>query len=164
MKLAINENELLFEMANIRGKYIKVPHRLNFSFYFSPKDCIEGKSINHGLRVKPVFNSEKMSIGDAGDLKLCDDWKFIPGKNDTHISPKDKKEMIDFFKTYKILFAAVWEKELPPDTLYDYFRGFIDFTDLITEFYFYNDYKTELNNITTLQELKTTTTEEAEAM
>lgn len=153
MKLLISENDHLFEMANIRGKHVKVPHKLDFSFYFSPKDCVEGKSIVHGLRVKPVLNPEKMSIDIAGDLKLCDDWEFIPGEPNKKVNPKLKKEMISFFKTYKVLFAAVWEKVLPPDALYDYFRGTIDFDELLSEFIFYEDYRDEMKDIESLDEL-----------
>ena len=75
----------LFEMSNIRGKYVKVPHKLDFSFYFSPKNAVANTDIAHGLRVKPVFNPEKMSINKAGTLKLHSDWKYIPGEDDTKV-------------------------------------------------------------------------------
>jgi len=146
VKLQINENEYLFEMANIRGKSVKVPHKLPFSFYFSSKDCVEGKSLFHGIRVKPVLNSENVSISMAGDLKLCDDWEFIPPDGEK-VDSKLKKQIIEFFRTYKILFAAVWEKVLPPDALYDYFRGTIDFQELKEEFDFYDEFSNELNDI-----------------
>lgn len=139
MKLTLNEKECLFEMANIRGKYVKNPHRLNFSFYFSPKDAVEGKDICHGLRVKPVFNPEKMSIDKAGTLKLHGDWKYIPGSDDKSIGSKAVSEMKEFFREYKTLFAAVWEKVLPPDSLYDYLRGTITFEELKQEFSFYDE-------------------------
>ena len=98
MKLTVESNmELLFEMANIRGKSVKIPHRLNFSFYFSPKDAVESKDICHGLRVKPLFDPEKMSIDKAGTLKLHGDWKYIPGSDDKNIGTKAIKEMKNFF-------------------------------------------------------------------
>lgn len=156
MKLNIKENDdmnLLFEMANIRGKYVKIPHKLNFSFYFSPKDAIESKDICHGLRVKPLFNPEKMSIDKAGTLKLHGDWKYIPGEDDKNIGAKAVKEMKKFFSDYKTLFAAVWEKALPPDALYDYFRGVIQFDDLITEFEFYDDYKDFMDNLKSVDDI-----------
>ena len=152
MILTIKEaHEMLFEMAIIRGKYVRNPHKLNFSFYFSSKDAVEGKDLVHGIRVKPIFNSEKMNINQAGTLKLHSDWAYIPGTNDTNISNKDVKEMKDFFKTYKPLFCAVWEQAITPDVLYDYFRGIIDFHEVLEEFDFYTDYKDELDKITTIE-------------
>lgn len=152
MKLVIDEN-MLFEMSNIRGKYVKNPHRLDFSFYFSPKDAVEGKDICHGLRVKPIFNPEKMDIQSAGTLKLHGDWKYIPGTGDISVSNKKVKEMKQFFTDYKILFAAVWEKVLPPDSLYDYFRDTITFSELLQELDFYEDYKEVLSYVTNVIEL-----------
>ena len=69
----LNEKEVLFEMSNMRGRYVKNPHKLNFSFYFSSKDAVEGKDLVHGLRVKPVFNPEKISVSKVGTLKLHGD-------------------------------------------------------------------------------------------
>ena len=153
MKLTIKESEILFEMSNMRGKYVKNPHRLKFSFYFSPKDAVESKEIKHGLCVKPIFNPEKMNIADAGVLKLHSDWEYIPGNNDKDVSSSDIRDMKQFFKTYKTMFAAVWEKALPPDSLYDYFRGTITFDELLKEFEFYDDYKEELKEISDLTAL-----------
>lgn len=135
------KEELLFEMSNVRGKQVKNPHNLPFSFYFSSKDAVESKELKHGLKVKPLFNPEKMSIRLAGTLKLHGDWKFTPGKDDKNVDSSKVKEMKQFFKEYKILFSAVWEKQLPPDTLYDYFRGTVDFAEMLQEFEFYDDYK-----------------------
>lgn len=155
MKLHINESpEFFWEMANVRGKNVKVPHKLDFSFVFTTKDCTEGKDLYHGIRVKPVFNPERINTEDIGTLKLFGDWEYIPGKNDIHINRKQIKEMINFFKEYRILFAAVWEKMLPQDTLQEYFRGIVDFEELKQEFYFYNEYEKELDKITTLNSLE----------
>lgn len=155
MKIRIQDNikDIMFEMANIRGKHVKVPGRLKFSFFFSPKDVTEGKELVHGIRVKPLFNPEKMSLDMAGTLKLYDDWDYIPGKEDKDVSTKDVKEMKSFFLNYKTLFAAVWEKILPPDSLYDYFRGTISFEELLEEFEFYNEFKDDMKVIKNLSEL-----------
>lgn len=153
MKLTLKE-EVLFEMANVRGKTVKVPGKLEFSFFFSTKDAVESKDIVHGLRVKPVFNPERISISEVGTLKLHGDWKYIPGKNDKNVGAKQIKEMKNFFKMYKILFASVWEKQLPHDALEDYIRGYIDFQNMIKEFYFYEDYKHEMDNLETIQDLE----------
>ena len=148
MKLTINENprEILFEMAGIRGKTVKNPARLPFSFYFSTKDAVESKDVQHGLRVKPVFNPESIKLSELGTLKLHGDWQYIPGPNDTNIKSKYIKEMKDFFKKYKILFAAVWEHALPHDIVEDYFRGHATFEDILPEFEFYDTYKNLINS------------------
>jgi hypothetical protein len=62
--------------------------------------------------------------------------------------------MKDFFATYKILFAAVWEKVLQQDVVQDYFKGNLTLNEVIEEFDFYNDYKEELDMITDLEELQ----------
>lgn len=148
------ENETyLFEMSNVRGSKVKNPHKLDFSFYFSTKRAIDNKDNVHGIRVKPIFNPETMNTGDVGTLQLHGNWEYIPGKQDEHISSKKIKDMKEFFKYYKTLFCAVWELELEQDVLYDYFRGIINFKELITEFNFYNKYKKDLDNISTLDEL-----------
>ena len=144
----------LFEMANMRGKYVKNPGKLDFSFYFSTKDAVESKELVHGLRVKPVFNPERINTEDEGTLKLFGDWEYKPGRNDKSVSTKQIKEMKDFFATYKILFAAVWEKVLQQDVVQDYFKGNLTLNEVIEEFDFYNNYKEELDMITDLDELQ----------
>lgn len=80
------------------------------------------------------------------------DWKYIPGNDDKDVSNRDINAMKDFFKTYKVLFATVWEKVLEPDALYDYFRGIMDFNDIKQELDFYNEHKEDLDKIDTLTE------------
>ena len=68
MKRIAHEN--IYGMSNVRGNRIRVyPGMQPFSFYFSEK------SDNHGIRVKPLFNPDKVHISEAGTLKLCDDWE-----------------------------------------------------------------------------------------
>ena len=102
-----------------------------------------------------------MSIHNAGTLKLRGDWQYVPGKGDISVSTKKVNEMREFFREYKILFAAVLEKVLPPDSLYDYFRGTITFDELLEEFEFYEDLEARIkqfnqnNGIKTLLDLYT---------
>lgn len=147
MKRYIKSTEDIMCMANLLGRDIRVPNPLPFSFYFSTKNSI------HGIRVKPVFNPEKMSADLVGTLKLCDDWEYIPGKNDSAVDGKSIRRMKAFFRKYKVLFEAVWCKQLQETTVTDFFRGFITLKDLITQFEFYNDYKTELDEIDDIDEL-----------
>ena len=155
MKLNIYESDFLFEMSNVRGNYVRNPHKLPFSFYFSTKQTASSKDNCHGLRVKPLFNPEKMTIEEAGTLEMYSDWKFIPGENDKNVKSKKIKEMKEFFRKYKVFFAAVWEGVLPPDALYDYFRGIMKLWEVIKQMSFYNEYKDKIKKekIDTVQSL-----------
>ena len=51
------QEEMLTEMANVRGKDVEVDD-IDFSFYFSKKNS------NHGIRLKVVWNRERMSGND----------------------------------------------------------------------------------------------------
>ena len=81
-------NEDIFAMSNIRGRYVVNPNKLDFSFYFSP-----GSGVDHSIRVKPVFNPEKLKLSMTGTLKLCDDWEYVRGKDDSSVSEKDIRKM-----------------------------------------------------------------------
>ncbi|MCM1232048.1 MAG: hypothetical protein NC489_18155 [Ruminococcus flavefaciens] len=144
----IAEEHDIFCMSNLRGNTIKVPHKLPFSFYFSARES------SHAIRVKPVFNPNKISKSSFGTLELHGSWEYTPDPDDKNVSNKQIREMKDFFKTYKVLFAAVWEEELPDDALQDYFKGHILWQDLLGEFYFYEDYKSEMKQIKNIIELE----------
>lgn len=79
-----NNSDYIFAMSDVRGRYVKQPNKLPFSFYFSPSD-----GVAHGIRVKPVFNPERLILNKTGTLKLCDDWEYAPGKDDKFVSDKD---------------------------------------------------------------------------
>lgn len=143
------DSDLLLEMANVRGSKVRVPHKLNFSFFFS----IKGNN-SHGIRVKPVFNPDRLIQSETGNLNLHGDWKFTPGKNDKSVSSKEIEEMKDFFKKYKVLFAAEWEDKIQADEIQDYLRGMQSLSDLIKTFDFYSDYKEDLDKIKTVEELE----------
>ena len=147
MKLLVNsvvdlddENALMC-MANIRGNTVNVPHSLSFSFYFSVRNS------SHGIRVKPLFNPNRMSITRAGNLELHGNWKFTPGQDDSNVKRKDIEEMKNFFRTYKVLFAGVWEDEIQETEVQDYFRGMISWHELVQSFDFYEEYRDILDKI-----------------
>lgn len=146
MKLTINEDNYMIEMANMTGNRVKVPYTLPFSFYF-----LSGSGINHSIRVKPVFNSEKLIKSKTGTLKLCDDWKYTPGKEDINISQKQINEMKEFFRTYLVLFCMVWDEQLTEDIVQDYFKGEIEFYELVENIDFYTD---KMSLLTTVEELE----------
>lgn len=138
----------IFCMSNLRGSKIVVPHKLPFSFYFSARES------SHAIRVKPVFNPNRMSRNNFGTLELHGNWEYTPSPDDADVSNKQIKEMKEFFRTYKVLFAAVWEEELPEDSVQSYFQGHISWSELLSELYFYNKYEIELNGINTIEKLE----------
>lgn len=141
--------DYLIEIANVRGRYVKNPSQLPFSFYFS-----SGVGVPHSIRVKPVFNSEKLKQSETGTLKLCDDWEYIPGKNDKDVSSDLVRQMKEFFKKYIVLFCAVWDEQLQDSVLEDYFMGSIDFTVMVKDLDFYELFQSELSDIHTVEELE----------
>ena len=136
-------------MSNVRGNHIKNPSKQPFSFFFS------GRQSSHGIRVKPVFDPNTFDETDAGNLELHGEWKYTPGTYDKHIKQADIDEMIDFFITYKVLFAGVWEFQIAPDTVQDYFKGLISLHELIEDSKFYGEYKDVLDDVCTVSELET---------
>lgn len=119
-----------FYVDSIRGKNVKVPHSLNFSFCYTIKE----NSINEEFYVGVSFNSNKIDYIDIGILNL-NNWIYVAGKYDENILEKNIIEMKQFFKTYINLFKDVWESKLPSDTLRDYFCGYISYDDLCKEYY-----------------------------
>lgn len=140
----LNEDYLI-EMANIVGKFVKV-EKLNFSFYFSSKD-----GVPYPIRVKPVFNREKLLKSKTGTLKLTDDWEYIPGEDDGFVSNKLVDEMKNFFREYIVLFCMVWDEQLDDTSVQRYFNGQMTLEELIQEISFYNE---EMSNISTIEELE----------
>lgn len=138
----------IFAMANVRGKDIAVPHKLPFSFYFSERES------SHAIRVKPIFNPNRVSNSKFGSLELHGNWKYTPGPDDGNVSQKQIGEMKQFFKKYKVLFAAVWESQLYDGAVVDYLKGNTSFHELINELYFYDDYKPELDKINSVEQLE----------
>jgi len=135
-------------MSNVRGNKVRVQKNLPFSFYFSASQG------DHSIRVKPMFNPSKLKDDLVGTLKLCDDWEYIPGPDDSSVSEKDVAKMKKFFHTYLVLFAATWDRQLADGDVYDYLVGDITLPELIETFDFYGDYQEELDDITSVAELE----------
>ena len=148
MKRYVNSDAILC-MSNIRGVRVRNPRRLNFSFYFS-----SGEGVSHSIRVKPMFNPDKLRASLTGTLKLCDDWEYIPGQNDRSVSERDVDEMKNFFRNYIVLFCAVWDGKLDDGALADWLEGEITWNSLLREFEFYWMYSTEMDTIHSVRELE----------
>ncbi len=145
----IHNDSDIFAMSNVRGRYVVNPRSLPFSFYF-----YSGEGVTHGIRVKPSFNPEKLKYSMTGTLKLCDDWSFTPGKEDKNVKNKDIESMKEFFRKYLVLFCAVWDEQMQDATLEYYFTGQITFQEMLEDLDFYNQYKSELSKINTIEELE----------
>lgn len=128
------DDSLLLEMAIVRGNYVKTD-KIDFSFYFSDKtEC------NHRIRVKVKWNPVRVSGSLDGYFELYGDYVYVQSNNsDSHPSAKSIIDAQNFFKKYKVLFAAVWEEKLDPNDLIDYFRGRLSWKQLLKCFMNVND-------------------------
>lgn len=123
----VNEEDLL-EMANVTGKYMKIED-IDFSFYFSKKNP------SHGIRIKISWNRDSMTGDDEGYMELDGDYIYYQPE---HVKYRPKSYEIEtvryFAKRYKVLFSAVWESKLDADTLSEYFKGRLSWSDLLSSF------------------------------
>lgn len=127
----ILREDYLLEMANVRGRDFSL-FPIDFSFFFSEKSHVGGGQ--HGIRVKICFDREKIS-GFDGSLELFGEYEFITSSHPTHrISERKLRDIRQFFRRYKVLFAAVWEDKLYDGYLQDYFKGRLTFNGLLKEF------------------------------
>ena len=141
----LNENYLI-EMANMTGKFVKTDD-INFSFHFSDKDEVH---LQHGIRVKINWNKDKSSSNFDGTLALHGDYRYTPSSH-----PKNNcttsllKEARNFFKKYKVLFAAVWEGILDPNFVHEYFKGEMSLYEVVAQLELPDDvyYKVNFNFI-----------------
>lgn len=145
----IENKDAILCMSNVRGQYVKEPHSLPFSFYFS-----SGSGVTHGPRVKPSFNPRKLKMSQAGTLKLCDDWEYVRGSEDAKVSSKDIKDMKAFFRKYLVLFCAVWDELLQDGTVAYFFTGQTSFDEMVQDLDFYEDYKDDLDKIHDVESLE----------
>ena len=125
------KEDYLIEMANMTGRFVKTDN-IDFSFHFSDKDETHQQ---HGIRVKINWNRDKSSSNFDGTLALHGEYRYTPSSN-----PKNKydakmlKEARNFFKKYKVLFAAVWEGVLDPNFVQEYFKGNIPLYEVVSQF------------------------------
>lgn len=150
MKRYVHASEDLFAMTNVLGKFIKVEKNVPFSFYYSPKSEV----MAHGPRVKPILNPNMMRTSDVGTLKLCDDWAFVPGKQDEHPSAKSIHNMKRFFRKYLVMVLLVWDQLVPDPLLGLYLEGRASLQEFIQSLDFYDEFKEGLDNISDVQELE----------
>lgn len=150
MKIEIINEDYLLEMSNVRGNYVKVPHKLPFSFYFS-----SGVGNKHSIRVKPSFNPEKLKRSMTGTLQLSGDWEYTPNSEDINVSSKDVESMKKFFKDNIVFFILVWDEFLQDAVVQDYFLGNITIHEVIEDLDFYKELSQALDECVSVLELET---------
>lgn len=145
-------SQVLLEMANLRGNDIKVEPQLPFSFYFSSKSKVHNR---HAIRAKILWNPSRSPADADGYMELHGDYEYIPGSHKYRPTAKELKIARDFFKKYKVLFAAVWEEKLDDADVQHYLEGYIDFKNTINKFYNISEQEYyEINHCNTLTELE----------
>lgn len=124
---------VLMEMANVRGnKVLEGGKKLPFSFYMSDKKAVHQV---HGIRIKIFWNSNRVS-GDAdGYMELHGDYNYVQSSKNRP-SSKDLAIAKEFFRKYKVLFAAIWERVLDSTDVQSYLYGEISFKQLLGCFWF----------------------------
>lgn len=120
---------VLLEMANFVGDSIVVD-KVPFSFFISDKSVARGK---HAIRAKIIWNSSKAPHDADGYLMLHGDYEYVSGSHKYKPTTKELQIARNFFKKYKVLFAAVWEQVLDAEPLQDYMKGYITFSKLVAK-------------------------------
>ena len=129
MKIILEDVEKLMEMANLRGKQVKTDN-IDFSFYFSSK---AGNS--HSIRIKICWNRERMKDNCVdGYMELHGDYKYVNSPGCKIPNNKQIVEAREFFRKYKVLFAAVWEGTLEADIVQLFFMKRIRWPEVLSEF------------------------------
>lgn len=126
----MQDKEVLWEMASIRGKYV-ITDDVNFSFHFLAKN-----EMRHAIRVKISWNKDRISDGNFdGYVEAHGDYRYYQSpKSNRRPSKKEIDKARMFVRKYKVLFAAVWEYKLDQNFLIKFFEGDIDFRDLLSRF------------------------------
>lgn len=107
----------------VRGIEVVRPYQLPFSFYFGAK---QGNL--HNIQIKYIFNSERIFLSKTSILNLCGNWSV-----DNDISSSDRDILLEFFRTYLILFILVWDEYMQDGTVQDYFEGRADLQDILDD-------------------------------
>ena len=90
-------------MSTVTGKYVK-PDNINFSFFYSVKGGVQ-----HAIEAKIRWNRENLGGDFDGTMDLHGEYKYTHSGGEPKPSSKDIAAARDFFKKYKVLFAAVWK-------------------------------------------------------
>lgn len=119
------------EMSNILGNEVKVEPKLHFSFYFSTKKVVHDR---HRIRAKILWNPSKAPADADGHIDLHGNYEYIIGSHKCEPTSKGLSIAKNFFKKYKVLFAAVWEEVVDQSYVERYFNGDYNIKQLLSKF------------------------------
>ena len=146
-----NETATLMEMANIRGNDIKRHSGIPFSLFMSTKEQVHGV---HAIRVKVLWNPNKMTSTPDGQMELHSDYQYTSFAHKYKPSTKEIKELREFCKQYKVFFAAIWGGVLDPNDFIQYLQNNKSFQDLLATFDLKGRDYYNVNHCKTLSELE----------
>lgn len=143
---------VLMEMTNVRGMDVKLTPNLPFSFHFCNKDAVHQQ---HGIRVKIIWNPSRAPYSADGYMELHGDYDYTAGSHKYNPTAEELKIARDFFKKYKVLFAAAWENVLyDAKPMQDYFEGRLSFKELLAMFDLRGRDYYNVNHCKSLEELE----------
>lgn len=123
---------VLMEMASVVGNKVKLEVGLPFSFHFCDRGAVHSQ---HGIRAKILWNPSKAPSSADGYIELHGSYEYTAGSHKYRPTAKELQVARDFFKKYKVLFAAAWEEVLVPDDVADYLKGNLNWNELVGSFY-----------------------------
>ena len=115
-------------MSNVRGINVVRPSKLPFSFYFGSK-----QGNKHDIRIKFIFNPERIIMSKAGVLRLHGNWEVMEGDESDRLGAKQIRLLKDFFREYLILFILVWDEFMQEGVVQEYFEGRADLSDILDD-------------------------------
>ncbi len=146
------DNESLCLLNRISAKKVKL-ETIDFSFYYATKIEMQYrikieiarnlgrrknthvcKSMQYGIRVEIAWNPLKMTQLDTLELHGKYVYNIRNPRKQNNVNAELLNKAREFFKKYKVLFAAVWECVLEPNILAFYLYQYINFKELLSEF------------------------------
>ena len=142
------DNELLCLMTRITAEKVKSDN-IDFSFYYATK-----VEMQYGIRVKIVWNHSRLTQLDTLELHGKYGYNIRDPRKQNNVSAERLNKAREFFKKYKVLFAAVWECVLDPNFIAFYLYQYINFKTLLSEFMLKEDELSLLEKASNLSELE----------
>lgn len=146
-----HDDSILFEMANLRGNDVKLHDRLPFSLFISNKDVVHE---SHAIRVKVLWNPEKMTATPDGQLELHGDYNYTVYSHKYKPTSKELRSLINFCKKYKVLFSAIWECKLDPNDFIYYLQNRESLAELLSTFNLKGKDYYNVNHCSSIEELE----------
>ncbi len=132
------ESGVMMEMTEVTAEDMKTD-KINFSFYFSAE-----RDFKHSIRVIILWGYTYLDRDDVGYMKLDGEYEYFKICGNKEISEEEIEAAREFFKKYKVLFAGAWKDIIDVGEVDRYFRGRIDFDELLDGFYDMSDEQMKL--------------------